>query len=276
MRHWSPVGAVLCLLAVLFFACTSSQMVETRGESPYAPAGERPGGRVQYLAEGASGVIRARREDAYKKMSKHCSGHYEIAREWDEAGPSYATTYGSGQATTYGSGQTNSYGWNANATTSAYGSASTVSGTTKLRNIDFVCTPKPRRTARGGASKPRAADSVNEHQGVSTADVIRDSQRELKLREVLALETGCPLERVTTAMAIGEALRLDACGRAYICRGGPEPSCRPALEAQAQPTDGVVVDAGVAETPTSESPASSVPVQSRPPRQPLRPQATAP
>jgi len=41
---------------------------------------------VKYLNQGASFVIKARRDDAYKKMYKLCNGRYKIVSEGPEKG----------------------------------------------------------------------------------------------------------------------------------------------------------------------------------------------
>jgi hypothetical protein len=40
---------------------------------------------VKYLNQGASGVIKSRREDAYKKMYSACNGKYKIENEGPHA-----------------------------------------------------------------------------------------------------------------------------------------------------------------------------------------------
>jgi len=74
-------------IVVLLSGCSAS-MVSTRGgsNSAYAPSNEnqRPGGLIKYLNQGASSVIKARREDAYKKMFRYCSGNYRIVKEGQE------------------------------------------------------------------------------------------------------------------------------------------------------------------------------------------------
>jgi len=71
-------------------ACTSADMLRTPGASPekskYAPQNESSNnsvGVVRYLNEGASFVVDARREDAYKQMFNSCNGKYEIIAETD-------------------------------------------------------------------------------------------------------------------------------------------------------------------------------------------------
>jgi hypothetical protein len=72
---------------MLLTGCTAS-MVSTRGgsNSSYAPTNEnqRPGGLIKYLNQGASSVIKSRRENAYKQMFEYCSGNYRIIREGQE------------------------------------------------------------------------------------------------------------------------------------------------------------------------------------------------
>jgi hypothetical protein len=58
----------------------------TSAPSPYAPVNEQTrGGLVSYLANGAGFVVRARREDAYRKMYRACGGRYRIDAEGPRA-----------------------------------------------------------------------------------------------------------------------------------------------------------------------------------------------
>ena len=80
-------GAVRLFIAIIFASCIgcTAQMVKQPGgfsDSPYAPINEASStGVVKYLNQGAKDVIKARREDAYKKMYKSCKGSYEIVNE---------------------------------------------------------------------------------------------------------------------------------------------------------------------------------------------------
>lgn len=59
-------------------------MVQTNSGQPsqYGPQNVAPhGGQVRYLNAGASFVINARRESAYKKMFDECGGKYVITSE---------------------------------------------------------------------------------------------------------------------------------------------------------------------------------------------------
>lgn len=76
---------------------------------------------MQYVASGLEAIVASRREDAYRQMFEACGGSYNIAREFDEQGPSYT------------SGNTQ---YNRN---SAYSSAVTTTST--IRVIEFVCVP---------------------------------------------------------------------------------------------------------------------------------------
>ena len=71
------------VLALASLAC-SAQMVRPAGESTskYAPVNERSQpGVVKYLNDGASFVIKRRRESAYKQMFETCHGPYRIVAE---------------------------------------------------------------------------------------------------------------------------------------------------------------------------------------------------
>ena len=54
----------------------------SNGDSPYAPINERArGGVIKYLSDGASFVVRRRRDSAYKQMYESCGGVYRIIAE---------------------------------------------------------------------------------------------------------------------------------------------------------------------------------------------------
>lgn len=54
------------------------------GGGKYAPVNEASrGGVVKYLSDGASFVVKKRRESAYKQMFTSCGGPYRIVREAD-------------------------------------------------------------------------------------------------------------------------------------------------------------------------------------------------
>jgi hypothetical protein len=77
----------LALVAGLSLALSgcAAQMMQSSGESQYAPMNERNGGQVRYLAAGIPPVQRSRREDAYKQMYERCNGRYRIISENSES-----------------------------------------------------------------------------------------------------------------------------------------------------------------------------------------------
>jgi len=95
--------SVLITASVLLTGCTSATLVkhpyEVETTSQYAPESEKQSngiGLVSYLAEGYSGVINARKEDAYKKAYQACEGEYEILRKENlESNPMYLSTLNS-------------------------------------------------------------------------------------------------------------------------------------------------------------------------------------
>lgn len=113
---------ILPLVVMALMSGCAARMVETHGGSKYGPKNEGPGGRVQYISTGLSGLVEARREDAYKQMFEACNGSYNIVREFDEPNGSV----------TSGSSQNLGGGYTAN---SAYTSQS------MLRVIEFACVP---------------------------------------------------------------------------------------------------------------------------------------
>lgn len=127
----------MLILAALAIGCTSAVMMETRGESEYAPVNERSGGQVKYLASGLESLVRARREDAYHQMYERCGGKYRIVAEWEGSGG----TVSSAQAHAVGS--------------SAYGSGYSV--TMVVRTLDFECVDGDSRMTKVG---PRMNDDV--------------------------------------------------------------------------------------------------------------------
>lgn len=86
------------LLAATLTAC-SATMVNRPGSSgsAYGPTNEanRPG-VIKYLNQGASGVVNARREDAYKQMHSSCGGRYKIVGEGPQAGGTTISNMGNG------------------------------------------------------------------------------------------------------------------------------------------------------------------------------------
>ena len=80
---------VLFIVLACLSSCTSAEIVNPIGSgsgSAYAPSNEvqRPG-MIKYLNQGADFVIKARREDAYKKMYDSCGGRYKIVSEGPQA-----------------------------------------------------------------------------------------------------------------------------------------------------------------------------------------------
>lgn len=80
---------ILSLTSICLFSCATAEIVNPIGGisgSAYAPSNEsqRPG-MIKYLNQGADFVIKARREDAYKKMYESCSGRYKIVSESPQA-----------------------------------------------------------------------------------------------------------------------------------------------------------------------------------------------
>src|SRR5687767_7063461 len=74
---------ILVLISVVAIGCTA-QMVSPAGAtgSVYAPTNDsqRPG-LIKYLTDGASAVVKKRRENAYKQMFNSCGGPYRIISE---------------------------------------------------------------------------------------------------------------------------------------------------------------------------------------------------
>ena len=72
----------LLLISVILVGCSATMVKEPGSNSPYAPMNaDELTGIVKYLNQGASSVVRARREDAYEKMYAACKGYYEIVIE---------------------------------------------------------------------------------------------------------------------------------------------------------------------------------------------------
>ncbi|WP_454781687.1 hypothetical protein [Legionella sp. WA2022007384] len=64
------------IYSLLMVGCSADMLVSPT--SKYGPTDGDKTGRIRYLAEGASTVIEARRNDAFKKMYNACNGHYKI------------------------------------------------------------------------------------------------------------------------------------------------------------------------------------------------------
>jgi len=72
------------LLLMVIAGCTAKMVVPPGSSisSRYAPQNEPERcGIMKYLNQGASSVIQARREDAYKQMWSLCNGSYKIVWE---------------------------------------------------------------------------------------------------------------------------------------------------------------------------------------------------
>lgn len=82
----------------LIIGC-SAQMLVSPNEK-YGPTDGEKTGRIRYLAEGASSVINARRNNALKQMYEACNGHYKILEDTSSdkliASSSYSGLNGSG------------------------------------------------------------------------------------------------------------------------------------------------------------------------------------
>ena len=174
-----PAKLLLSVLSVLLsMTGCSANMREVRGSSAYAPQNEGTGGRVNYLADGADFAVLARREDAYRQMSAHCSGNYEISREWDEEGPEVTSAWGDGSSRTTGDGTTNSR-------TTSSASATSFSTKTKYRNIEFACSPPKNPNVRVPAGARLKSVSTS-----STRRPLADSEESVTGNREAAPEIG--------------------------------------------------------------------------------------
>lgn len=211
------------LLVALFFACTSAQMVEKRGTSPYAPQNAREGGRVRYLVAGMESVVSSRREDAYRQMYDECRGVYVITREWDENGGTFTNGWGqsntnssatgSAYGTTYGNQYSGNAYVNGNSQTNVQVYSQTT--TTQWHNIEFNCAPP---------TEPKAVPAPQ------TDELAARPVRRANVLAQLSLETGCPSSTIQIESEAGPSYRLVACGRTFVCIDAqPSPSCRAAL-----------------------------------------------
>lgn len=75
----------MVVVAALVLSGCAAQMMQSSGESAYAPIDERSGGQVRYLAAGIPPVQKSRREDAYRQMHEKCDGRYRIVSESSES-----------------------------------------------------------------------------------------------------------------------------------------------------------------------------------------------
>lgn len=79
---------MMTLIALYITSCATADIVQSVGGSgsAYAPTNDsqRPG-IVKYLNDGADFIVKARREDAYKKMYESCNGKYKIVNEGPQA-----------------------------------------------------------------------------------------------------------------------------------------------------------------------------------------------
>lgn len=88
-------------LVLLFLMSCTAQMVAPPGntKSKYAPANQSSNrGIVKYSTEGASSVVAARREDAYKRMYNACGGKYIIVSEGMKPEGTYSMPVNTGSA----------------------------------------------------------------------------------------------------------------------------------------------------------------------------------
>lgn len=69
-------------------------------KTPYAPVNEINGGTVSYLKEGWDSAIKARRNNAYKKMHDFCKGDYKILQDGEQLGD--GTAFPVGDTVIYG------------------------------------------------------------------------------------------------------------------------------------------------------------------------------
>ena len=72
------VDKILVVFLSLALSGCSATMI-TYGDSVYGPSDQKKGGVVKYSIAGADPVIQSRKDDAYKKMNKYCSGKYKIS-----------------------------------------------------------------------------------------------------------------------------------------------------------------------------------------------------
>lgn len=227
-KRWSL--ALLLTAAVTGATACAANMVETRGASVYGPTNERRGGRVKYLADGASFVVQSRREDAYQQMYRFCGGQYQIVREWNELGGQVTTGWANSQTTGSATGTNTGYGWGAAGQTNTHALATSMTFASTYRNIEFECSPlKKAPQLPRGAMPTRSTLQPSAGPAMSSGEVFQ------VVRERLSVETGCASETITVERTArlsetSTAYRLRACGKPYVCTedpGGIE--CRPAL-----------------------------------------------
>ncbi len=179
-------------------------MMQSSGESQYAPMNERNGGQVRYLAAGIPPVQKARREDAYKQMFEKCDGRYRIVSESSESAGSITT------------GQAHAYGNN------AYGSAVTVNGS--WRYIDFECGAAPSRPDEPAYLSEVDASPVR----LAAMDTPGEAPPPKRLYSDTALQgrigerVNCPAERVNVQKAVWISAervgyKVEACGTNFAC-----------------------------------------------------------
>lgn len=188
---------------------------------------------MRYLVSGAEFVILARREDAYQQMHERCNGSYEISREWDEAGGTVTALYGQsitnsnawgrGSATAYSNSTLGS--WDGAGTSTANAQALATSSTEIWRNIEFACLPRIDQSPL-----PVPAAVATGPQPLVPSEETESTKAISQIVPFLSLETGCQAAAIAHVASAGNAHRLLACGRAFVCvEGEPNPSCRPAL-----------------------------------------------
>lgn len=78
----------------LLTSCSATMETRLSKSTPNAPVNEINGGIVSYLNQGGTSVIRARRNNAYKKMHDSCNGDYKILEEGERIGAGIATPIG--------------------------------------------------------------------------------------------------------------------------------------------------------------------------------------
>jgi hypothetical protein len=136
----------LIVATVLTTVACSAQMVRPAGESSskYAPVNERSQpGLVKYLNDGASFVVKRRRENAYKQMYESCQGPYRIVAEGQHAEGGVVITSGSATAQANGSSTEQTFGGTTRGTTratvEATSDATTVSSEIHYWYIQYAC-----------------------------------------------------------------------------------------------------------------------------------------
>lgn len=69
----------------LLNGCASAEWVNKKVVSEFGPLNDSSkSGSIRYLNQGYSGIITARREDAYLKMYEYCNKKYKIINEQEQ------------------------------------------------------------------------------------------------------------------------------------------------------------------------------------------------